>query len=434
VDYDINRPWISLDKWQKEYIETPLEVDCHLLTPRQAGKTTAMSIKAVELCINHLKEGEIILINSITERQAMHMLNKAQIYAEAKYFKQICWDNKFKPTMHRIMFKSGKLMKGILCYAAGEGGDSTRGYTIKKLMIDEGSRMSELYYESAIPTLAATKGSMDVASTPCGKLNPKTGEENYFYKFWKDPNFKKFSVNLEDCPRYDKEWLNKQKERLSKLAYAQEFLGQFTDDIKRLFDDEWIKKVCCIKMDIQIISNYKKYLGADIAGMGKDDIAIVGIQKDNNKQLSQIDLEVFRRKFTTDTSRKIKEMDRIRNYKKIGIDDGGVGFGVYSELMDDEQTKRKTTALNNASRIIGYGENESKRKALKEEMYQRLIVEGEMGRLKLFDDDEIKASLSSIQHDEGKIFGSNSHITEALIRAVWEATEDKSLNIFVRSF
>jgi hypothetical protein len=144
-------------------------------------------------------------------------------------------------------------------------------------------------------------------------------------------------------------------------------------------------------MDIQIISNYKKYLGADIAGMGKDDIALVGIQKNNNKQLSQIDLEVFKRKFTTDTSRKIKEMDRLRNYKKIGIDDGGVGFGVYSELMDDEQTKRKTEALNNASRIVGYGDNEHKRKALKEEMYQRLIVEGEMGRLKLFDDEEVKA-------------------------------------------
>jgi hypothetical protein len=157
MDYDINRPWLSLDKWQKEYIETPLEVDCHLLTPRQAGKTTAMSIKAVELCINQLKEGEVILINSLTERQAMHVLNKAQIYAEALYYKEICWDTKFKPTMHRIMFKAGKLMKGILCYAAGEGGDSTRGYTIKKLMIDEGSRMSDLYFESAIPTLSATK-------------------------------------------------------------------------------------------------------------------------------------------------------------------------------------------------------------------------------------------------------------------------------------
>ena len=139
MDYNLNLPWETLDPWQKEYIETPPEIDCFVLTPRQiGGKTTAMSIKAVELCVKHFKEGEIVLINSLTEKQAMLMLKKAQIYAEVKYPKQICRDKDNKPTMHRLMFKCGKLNKGILCYAAGEEGDSTRGYTIKKLMIDEG--------------------------------------------------------------------------------------------------------------------------------------------------------------------------------------------------------------------------------------------------------------------------------------------------------
>ena len=48
-----------------------------------------MSMRAVELCVNHFKKGEFVLINSITEKQAFHMLAKALIYAEYKYGKKI---------------------------------------------------------------------------------------------------------------------------------------------------------------------------------------------------------------------------------------------------------------------------------------------------------------------------------------------------------
>src|SRR3990167_9668126 len=89
-EYNLARPWTTLDDWQKEYIfETDPNKDCFLLCGRQVGKTTAMSIKAVELCVNHYKKGEFILINSITEKQAYHMLAKALAYAQAKYSKFI---------------------------------------------------------------------------------------------------------------------------------------------------------------------------------------------------------------------------------------------------------------------------------------------------------------------------------------------------------
>ena len=86
ITYDINRPWQTLDPWQKEYIyNTNPDQDCFLLTGRQVGKTTAMSIKAVELCNNHFKRGEFILIAATTEKQAYHMLAKALAYAQEKY-------------------------------------------------------------------------------------------------------------------------------------------------------------------------------------------------------------------------------------------------------------------------------------------------------------------------------------------------------------
>jgi hypothetical protein len=426
MNYNINTPWNTLDEWQKEYIfNTHPDENCFLLCGRQVGKTTAMSIRAVELCINHYKKGEFVLINSITEKQAYHMLAKALSYAQAKYSREIK-KGKDRPTMHKILFKNGT---GILCYAAGETGEGLRGFTIKKLMPDEGSRMSEEYYIATLPMLSVINGSIDIASTPAGKLN-KDGKEKYFYKCSKDPRFKKFYVSSEDCPRHSKEFLNEQKENLPKLAYAQEYLAIFTDVLKRLFSEELINKRCSLKR--RKVINTKTYLGVDVAGLGKDECTYEVLDKINNNEIIHRESIIEKRNLTTDTARRILILNKEYNFKKIGVDDGGVGFGVYSELMNNDETKRKTEALNNASRPINKDGTRSK-KILKEEMYLNLLSLMESGRIKLLDDDEVKASLSSIQHDEGKIFGSYSHIAEGLIRSAWLA-KDKDLNIFAHTF
>lgn len=429
VNYDLNRPWLSLDPWQKEYIKTPPEQDCFLLSTRQGGKTTAMSIKAVEMCVKHFKEGDIVLISSLTERQAQMMLKKAQIYAEALYPKLIDKTRDNKPTMHRLLFKNGS---GILCYAAGEEGDSTRGYTLKKLMVDEGSRMDELYFISATPTLSVSKGSMDIASTPHGKVD-KEGNETFFYRCSKDPQFKKFYISAEDCPRHSPEFLQRERERMSKLQYAQEYMAQFLDELKRVFDEELIKRICVLTRREEILRGRVYYIGVDVAGFGKDLCTYEVLHKLDNGNLMQVENIIEKRNFTTDTTKRIINLNEAYNFKKIGVDDGGVGFGVFSELMKEEKTKRKTFALNNASRPLDK-EGEKSKKLLKEEMYINLLSLMENNKIQLLDDDEVKDSLRSIQHEDEKIFGSNSHVVEGIIRGVYLASEDKTLPFFVHGF
>ena len=431
INYDINRPWLTLDKWQKDYCFDPEpNQDTLLLCGRQVGKTTAMSIRAVELAVNHYKKGEYILINSITEKQAYHMLAKSLAYAMEVYPKKLIIKGPDKPTKHRVMFKNGT---GILCYAAGETGEGLRGYTIKKLMPDEGSRMSEEYFIATLPMMSIVKGSMDIASTPAGKKH-KDGSEKFFYKCSKDDSFKKIYVSAENCPRHTTKFLKKAKERLSKLGYAQEYLAVFTDELRRLFDDDLIKKICTGKREPNWKRNemYKYYMGIDVAGMGEDECTYEEFGKDTTNFLKQIENIVEKRNLTTDTSKKVIELNKIYKNNGIGVDDGGIGFGVYSELMNNENTKKITEPLNNASREIDKDGNKSK-KLLKEEMYINLQILMENNKIELLDDDEIMASLASIQHDEGKIFGAYSHITEGIIRAVWIATKDKSLKPFISS-
>lgn len=434
--YDIMRPWLSLDEWQEDYINTPPNQDCFLLTGRQAGKTTAMSIKAVELCMQHFKKGEYVLINSITEKQAYHMLAKAQAYAEEKYPKQIDRTKENKPTKHRLMFRNGS---GILCYAAGESGEGLRGLTIKKLMPDEASRMSEEYFIATLPMLSVIGGSMDVASTPAGKCH-KDGTEKFFYKCSKDETFKKFYVSGEDCPRHSKDFLDKARERMSELYYAQEFLAIFTDDLKRLFDDNWIKHVCSLPKSQDLVhpvtnSGRDYFLGMDIARLGKDQTTfecLDGTDTDNVKQIFNI---ITTKNLITETARKTIRLDEKWNFNKIGLDDGGLGVGVLDILLENNDTKDKVQGLNNATRDIDA--EEGHKPLLKEDMYTNLLIGGENKKIQLLNNDEVIASLKSIQWEltngNMRISGGDSHIVEGIIRAYY-LIKQKLLKPFITSY
>jgi len=130
----------------------------------------------------------------------------------------------------------------------------------------------------------------------------------------------------------------------------------------------------------------------------------------------------------------ILRLERKYNFKKIYIDDGGLGVGVFDNLLDENQTKRKVIAINNASRSLDK-DNKRKKKLLKEDLYNNLLRLMEQGKIILEENDNTFLSLKSIQYEyvdgQLKIHGNYSHITEALIRAVW-CMKHKGLNIWIR--
>lgn len=418
VEYDLVRPWRTLDRWQKDYIRTEPNQNCFLLTGRQVGKTTAMSIKAVELCIHYFKEGENILIVSVTEKQAYIMLSKALAYAQVRYSARLA-TGKDKPTMHSITFKNGTK---ILCYAAGETGQGLRGYTIKKLMIDEGARMKPEFFTAVTPMLSVVKGSMDISSTPCGK-------EGFFYERSTDNAFKKFYVSAEDCPRHTKAFLDMEKSRMTRLEYAQEYLAMFLDELKRFFSHELIKKVMTLEKKPVHSSAGTHYMGADIARLGSDETVLISMNRINEEELIMCDMDVIVKTYTTDVVDRILYLDAKYNYRKIYIDDGGLGVAVFDPLLRNSQTKRKVEAINNAARSLTQDKSKRK-KLLKEDLYNNLKRLMEQGKIHLWKDEELAQSLSSVQYEytdtgQMRIFGKDTHKTEALIRAAWAVMDDK---------
>ena len=85
--------------------------------------------------------------------------------------------------------------------------------------------------------------------------------------------------------------------------------------------------------------------------------------------------------------------------------------------------------MNNAKRVIDA--DDTKRVLYKEAMYLNMLAMGERGELKLYDSDDIKASLRTIMIEEnGKMGGVYDHIANGLMRGCWLA-KSKPLNFNV---
>ena len=424
TEYDINQPWLSLDEWQKEYIET--EGNCFLLTGRQSGKSTAMSIKIIEKALKEPKPCDYLVI-ALTERQAYNLFFKALSYLMARY-PQMCKKGKDKPTQHEINLKNGVC---IMCYACGTTGWNLHGYTIKRLFVDEAAPMNREIFTSVTPMLSVSKGIMDISSTPRGK-------EGYFYDCSLRDDFKHFYVSAEDCPRHSKEFLESEKKSMSQLEYCQEYLALFLDDLKRFFPDELIAKCCNLKRTGARYPNM--FMGMDIARMGDDDTTFEIIAKRDKDSYIQLDNIVTSKTRLTETILKTQQLDRVYNFKTIYIDDAGVGGGVFDVLLQEEQTKRKVVAINNAKRSLDRND-EHKKTLMKEDLYNNLLLMMEKGIIRLLDDEELILSLKSVQWEyiikEGqpsrlRVFSNYGHIVEGLVRACW-CNKDKHLNIWISS-
>jgi len=421
---------MNLDDWQKEVLET--EGNLVLCSGRQVGKSTVIAIKAGESAV---KSKKTIMVIAHVERQALLLFEKILSHIYENYKNQIMKGRK-KPTKHTIHLKNGSI---IHCLPTGDSGYGIRGYTINELYADEAHFIKEDVWAAVTPMLATTGGTINLLSTPFGT----TG---YFYRCFTDENnnFTKIHVSTEAVAEKREEpqkthlveFLKDEKDRMTKLQYQQEYLGLFVGGIQRFFSDAMITNSCTQKVEPYIPVG-DRFQGVDIARMGGDETVLVSLDRIDRDRLIQFDMEIPDGQLLTDTTRLILHKDKLINHKKIYIDDGGMGVGVYDPLLEHEQTKRKVVAINNAKRSQDkITDNQRVKALLKEDLYNNLRVLMESGKIKLFNLPEIKQSLRSIQYEieNGKlrIYGNYTHIVEAIIRAAW-CIKDKTLNIYYYS-
>lgn len=419
MNYNLLEPWKTLDPWQKKYIKT--EGNCFLQIARQSGKTAAAAIKFGERAVN--KPNRVILMGAFTERQAFNLFFKCLMYLRAVHPKMIK-KGIHKPTKHIINLTNGSV---IMCYAVGLAGEGIRTYTITDMVIDEAAPMAREVFIALMPMLSVTGGSLDLISTPRGK-------EGFFYESSLDPDYTKFYVSAKDCPRHTEEFLARQRRVMTQLEYAQEYEAKFLDDVRQYFKTALVKELCVAERRKIFLPNRPYFLGCDVARKDRDEFTYEIMDRTNRKMLIHVENIITRDVPLPESVRRIIDLNKLYKFKKEYIDSGGMGIAVVDMLREDPENKRKVVEIDNATRPIEYDPDGKRRKIRKEELYANLLNLMEKREILLLSDDEVINSLLSIQYEykEGgaiKIWGSQAHITEGLIRAV-HCVKDKSLSIY----
>jgi|TARA_Y100000310_G_C20701853_1_gene830732 hypothetical protein len=421
MEYDISKPWLTLDKWQKDLINS--EGDVVVISGRQCGKSTGTSILAAETALK--KPNQFIVIGAYVIDQAQLIFRKIHEYILANNKKQL----KSRVTLNFLELKNGSK---ILCRPIGDTGAGMRGYSATMLIIDEAAFVPNRAWEAIEPIISVTKGRTILLSTPQGK-------RGFFYKASINKNYTKMKVSARECPRHTKKFLDQKQSELSPVAFATEYLGEFIDDYNRKFTEEWIKKVCSIDETINI-KKTNQFLGIDVAGAGPDETTFEGFDANNPKNIFQT-LNIYSNKIQgPDIERQIEVLKNKYNYgrKSIGFDSGGIGSGTFNYILENDNLKRCIVALDNATRPLEHKkEGQRTTRLLKEYMYDLVEEMGWRGELKCFNEGSVKQSFESIQIEfkEGgkkRYWGTYSHIVEGIIRAVWLA-KNKSLSMYYYS-
>ena len=417
----------TLDKWQREVLEA--EGNILICSGRQVGKSYVVSKKACQFALKHPKTTTLIIAS--TDRQSYLLFEKviAELMALSPHkIKR----GKDKPTKHRVILKNGSTIYSLPTGLTGYG---IRGFTIDLLIADECAYIQDAVWSAVTPMLATTQGNLILLSTPKGK-------QGFFYERSKDKTFKQFRVSSEKCERISKEYLKQQRLSMTKLQYAQEYLGEFIDDLTQFFSNQIIEENITLPPLNSGSPNHqvgREYiLGVDFAGYGGDENAFVVIEKIRDRyrvvDISTTSVETIPNNITGDTIDRIRILNNHYNFKKIYVDDGGLGSPIFDFLKQLDDIKRKIIALNNARRSLDHEDTQHK-KLLKVDLYGNLLNLLETHRIDLPKHNDLILSLKSIQYDynekgELKIFGKYTHITEALIRASWY-NQNKSLNIYL---
>ena len=427
---EVKFPYPILDEWQAEVLKE--EKNIILMCGRQVGKSEIIAKKIAEFLLNFPKKH--ILIVSGVERQASGLYEKTLRLIEESQ-KNYLKSGKDKPLRTVFKLRNGSILR---TEPLGLDGSGARQHTLNGVIFEEMQLIPEEAFAAITPMLLTTGGFIWMLGTAWST-------EGYVYERLSDPNFKVFRINSEQVAESRPEpsrtimlhHLEQERQRLTECQYAQEYLAIPSSNVRQIFSDSLIKKTCDSKRPNNIIQ--RDYIaGIDPAGLGEDEGSISILTfNENNGEMLQVEHEITNKFYTTQTTERIINLDNRYDFKKIYVDDGGIGFGVFSELLYNDQTKFKTVALNNAARPIDY-KDERRKKILGDEMIFNLLVMMEKGKIHLLDDAEIRESLKSYKFEYSKdkkeiIISSNyNHPVQSIMRAAWHS-QRKDLNLQVFS-
>lgn len=170
-----------------------------------------------------------------------------------------------------------KLKNNIIsARTADSDGRGLRGFKADRIIVDEAAYVDDrVIYEVISPMLADKNGDLVLISTPFGK--------NHFYDFYmkgaeRNREFASFSYKSTDNPHISREYIEKQRENISKLSFETEYEAKFCDNISNVFRKDAIEQA--LKTEINNVN--QTVIGIDFARYS-DYTAIIVLDTDGER-------------------------------------------------------------------------------------------------------------------------------------------------------
>jgi len=229
---------IKFDPWQREFIEAR-EPNLILCCGRKSGKTEAMAAKATLDLLNEPipPESHGILLTSRGQRQTKELYIKTLMYLQAmgiRFTKELAniSENMGYATATQIIMPDLFGRKKLYALSAGFDGTTLRVFSFWKIYRDEDAYQPDVI-DTAIDACLAIYGVQEIrASTP----NCNGGS---FHDAYHNPDYRRWHVRTRDISHRHKgilKWLLKQKKKMTRGEYAQEYEAEFTDISDSIYD------------------------------------------------------------------------------------------------------------------------------------------------------------------------------------------------------
>lgn len=200
---------VPLD-WQEDYLRESR--DTLVLKGRQVGASTTSGVVAVRRA--RYWPGSLVLIVSPSQKQSREVKDRAK-GALLRLGERLR-----KDSSELVELRNGSRIMSLPGTAK-----AARGWSADLLVLDEAAFIDQETFLAASATVAATGGRTIVQSTP-------EGPYGMFYDLWEgaDPKrWARFEVTSEEVPTISKEFLERERARMSEEEYMQEYGAKFTN-------------------------------------------------------------------------------------------------------------------------------------------------------------------------------------------------------------
>lgn len=209
---------LDLDPWQARCLRSDSN-RILLCCSRQAGKSTTAALRAAHALLFD-PPGSLVVIVSPSQRQSqeifrtlaglLHRLDTGEVGDE---------------TTLKLETRSGSR-----CIALPASPTTIRGLSAATLVIvDEAAFVLEDLFSTLSPMLAVRRGRLMALSTP-------NGTAGWFYDQWtRGIGWDRYRVTCWDVPRFEKPWLEAERDLIGPLRFSREYEAEFIEDDSALF-------------------------------------------------------------------------------------------------------------------------------------------------------------------------------------------------------